>query len=44
MGIKLTWVGLTLTVISPIFGLGRVFSIAGAIIMAIGVVLICLDK
>lgn len=44
VGNKLTWVGLTLVLVSPVFGIGAGFAIAGAIILVIGVVLLCLDK
>jgi hypothetical protein len=48
MGIKLAWVGLTIVVISNAFKSGSLLSlavmIAGAIIMTLGTVLICLDK
>lgn len=44
MGTKLSWTGLALILVSPIFGLGSVFIVAGAIILVIGVVLQWLDK
>jgi hypothetical protein len=44
MGIKLSWTGLTLILVSPLFGIGQVFALVGAIILAIGVILNWLDK
>ncbi len=44
MGIKLSWTGLALAVVTPIYGLPSVFALAGAIILTIGVVLQWMDK
>lgn len=44
IGQKLSWTGLALILVSPVFGLGSVFVVAGAIILVIGVVLTWLDK
>ena len=44
MGIKLLWTGLTITLASPIFTKNSAFVIAGLIIMAIGCVVMWLDK
>lgn len=41
---KLLWTGLTLVVASDLLKLSQPWAIAGAIIMAIGVVLLWLDK
>jgi hypothetical protein len=35
----LCWTGLTLMLVSPVFGLGKPFVIAGAIVLMIGVIL-----
>jgi len=44
MGTKLLWIGLTLIIAFPLFGLSKVFVLAGAIIMTIGCVLNWFDK
>ena len=44
MGIKLSWTGLALVIVSEILGFGNSFQIAGAIVLLIGVVLMWLDK
>lgn len=44
MGIKLSWTGLTLVLVSSVFGLTNTFVVAGAIILIIGIILIWLDK
>ncbi len=44
MGVKLSWTGLALMLVSPVFGLPIPFVIAGAVILVIGVVLQWLDK
>jgi len=44
MGTKLAWTGLTFVIASELLGLKGGFVLAGAIIMAVGVVLIWLDK
>lgn len=44
MGTKLSWTGLSLILVSPIFGLAQEFVVAGAVILVIGVFLQWLDK
>lgn len=44
MGIKLSWTGLALVLVSEAFGFSHAVEIAGAVILAIGVVLLWLDK
>jgi len=44
VGTKLSWTGLALMLVAPVFELGKVFVIAGAIILVIGVILQWLDK
>jgi len=44
MGTKLSWTGLALILVSPIFGLMSAFVVAGAVVLVIGVVLQWLDK
>lgn len=44
IGHKLSWTGLALMLVSPVFGLPGAFVIAGAVILTIGVILIWLDK
>jgi hypothetical protein len=44
MGTKLAWTGLAMIQVTPIFGVSKVLAVAGAIIMVIGAVLICLDR
>ncbi len=44
MGVKLNWTGLALVVVSEVFGFGHPFTIAGAILLVVGVVLMWLDK
>lgn len=44
MGVKLEWTGLTLMLVSQVFGLGKPFVIAGAIILIVGCVLMWLDR
>ncbi len=44
MGIKLNWTGLFLIVAAPIFSIGFPFAIVGAVLFAIGIVLMWLDK
>ncbi len=44
MGTKLSWTGLTLMLVSQVFGLGAPFVIAGAVVLILGVVLQWLDK
>lgn len=46
MGIKISWVGLTVLLAGPVLitGLAQGFAIAGAIILVIGVVFQLLDK
>ena len=44
MGTKLSWTGLALMLVSPAFGLGEAFVVAGAVVLVIGVILQWLDK
>lgn len=44
IGLKLAWTGLTLVVITPVFGLTNIFAMAGAVVMIVGVILFWLDK
>ena len=44
MSIKLCWTGLALYLVSTALGLAPAFVLAGAVILAIGVVLLWLDK
>jgi NADH:ubiquinone oxidoreductase subunit 6 (subunit J) len=44
MGTKLAWSGLTILLVSPVFGLGKIFAIVGAVVLIVGVVLMWLDK
>jgi hypothetical protein len=41
---KIIWTGLGLMLIAPEFSLGKVFVLAGAIILLIGIILNWLDK
>jgi hypothetical protein len=44
MGNATCWTGLSLMLISPVFGFGKPFVIAGAIILVIGTILNWLNK
>lgn len=44
MGTKISWAGLAIMLVSPVFGLGSIFVLVGAIVLVIGVVLQFLDK
>ena len=43
-GNKVWIVGITILFVSPLFGLGQTFAVAGAIIATIGAIAVVLDK
>lgn len=44
LGVKLSWTGLAIMLISPLFGLHPAFTIAGAVVLGLGVILQWMDK
>ncbi len=44
MSVKLLWTGLTLILVAELLGFSHAVGVAGAVIMAIGTVLLWLDK
>ncbi len=44
MGVKLSWTGLGMMLVFPVFGLSGAFVIAGAVVLTIGIVLQWLNQ